>query len=103
MRDLQRVYMRLASALECTWTSYRDKQTAAILLRNAAVQTPHCHFCGCDDEGNLYESRYNPKARVCERCALEIAEVFRTQAAQSPIHRSATIAGRTTTAIQAGT
>jgi hypothetical protein len=85
MKDLQRVYMRLASALECTWTSYRDKRAAAILLRNAAIQTPHCHFCGCNEEGSLYESRYNPKARICKLCALEIASTFRTQATQSSL------------------
>jgi len=76
---LQRFYMQLASALECTWTSRRNKRHAAILLRNAAIETPHCHFCGCGPKGELYESRYNPKARICKLCAADIAAGFKTQ------------------------
>jgi hypothetical protein len=81
MKDLQRFYMRLASALERTWTNLEDKRHAAILLRNAAIETPHCHFCGCDPK-ELYESRYNPKARICKLCAVEIAAAFRRPATQ---------------------
>ena len=83
MKDLQRFYMRLASALERTWTRQEDKRHAAILLRNAAIETPHCYFCGCDPKGDLYESRYNPKARICKLCAVEIAAEFKAQATQS--------------------
>lgn len=83
MKDLQRFYMRLASALERTWTRREDKRHAAILLRNAAIETPHCYFCGCDAKGDLYESRYNPKARICKLCAVEIAAQFKAQATQS--------------------
>lgn len=77
MKDLQRFYMQLASSLELLWTSQQDKRHAAILLRNAAIETPHCHFCGCDSAGELYESRYNPKARICKLCAMDIAAQFR--------------------------
>ena len=80
MKDLQRFYMRLASALERAWTSRRDKRHAAILLRNAAIETPHCHFCGCGPKAELYESRYNPKARICKLCAVEIAAQFDARA-----------------------
>jgi len=76
MKDLQRFYLRLASSLERAWTSQEDKRHAAILLRNAAIETPHCHFCGCGPNMSLYESRYNPKARICKLCAVEIAAVF---------------------------
>lgn len=77
MKDLTRVYMALASALERRWTSRQDKRNAAILMRNAAIETPHCHFCGCSaDEVELYDSRYNPKARICRWCAAEIAMHF---------------------------
>jgi hypothetical protein len=82
MKDLQRFYMQLASALELTWTSQQDKRHAAILLRNAAIETPHCHFCGCDSGGELYESRYNPKARICKLCAVDIAAQFKSQSSQ---------------------
>ena len=77
MKDLQRFYMQLASSLELMWTSQQDKRHAAILLRNAAIETPHCHFCGCDSAGELYESRYNPKARICKLCAVDIAAQFK--------------------------
>ena len=79
MKDLQRFYMQLASSLELTWTSQQDKRHAAILLRNAAIETPHCHFCGCDAACDLYESRYNPKARICKLCAQDIAAQFKSQ------------------------
>lgn len=79
MKDLQKFYLRVASALERPWTSYEDKRHAAIFLRNAAIQTPHCHFCGCNDEGDLYESRYNPKARICKLCVTQIAAGFEAQ------------------------
>ena len=84
MKDLQQFYMRLASALERAWTSREDKRNAAILLRNAAIETPHCHFCGCGCGSNydLYESRYNPKARICKLCAVEIAAKFNARAPQ---------------------
>jgi hypothetical protein len=82
MKDLQRFYMQLASSLELRWTSQQDKRHAAILLRNAAIETPHCHFCGCDAAGELYESRYNPKARICKLCAVDIAAQFRSQSLQ---------------------
>jgi hypothetical protein len=81
MKDLQRFYMQLASALERIWTSTEDKRHAAILLRNAAIETPHCHFCGCDSKCELYESRYNPKARICKLCAADIAAEFKAKAA----------------------
>lgn len=83
MKDLQRFYLRLASALERIWTSREDKRYAAILLRNAAIETPHCHFCGCGPQGDLYESRYNPKARICKLCAIDIAAEFKGQSKQS--------------------
>jgi hypothetical protein len=83
MKDLQQFYMRLASALERTWTSREDKRHAAILLRNAAIETPHCHFCGGAPKGDLYESRYNPKARICKLCAVDIAAEFKGRATQS--------------------
>lgn len=83
MKDLQRICLQLASALEKTWTSQRNKRHAAILIRNAAIETPHCHFCGCDSSGDLYESRYNPKARICRGCAVDIAVQFKGTAAQS--------------------
>jgi len=82
MKDLQQFYMRLASALELAWTSREDKRHAAILLRNAAIETPHCHFCGCASKCDLYESRYNPKARICKLCAVEIAAKFNARATQ---------------------
>jgi hypothetical protein len=92
MKDLQRFYLRLASALERTWTSQEDKRHAAILLRNAAIETPHCHFCGCDPKGELYESRYNPKARICRLCAMEIAADFKAQAKRSSKDESPSVA-----------
>lgn len=85
MKDLQRFYMQLASALERTWTRLEDKRHAAILLRNAAIETPHCHFCGNDSKADLYESRYNPKARICKLCAAEIAEEFKARAARKSL------------------
>jgi hypothetical protein len=87
MKDLQRFYMQLASALERTWTPLEDKRHAAILLRNAAIETPHCHFCGNDSKSDLYESRYNPKARICKLCAAEIAEEFKARAAHKALHQ----------------
>lgn len=84
MKDLQRFYMRLASSLERAWTSQEDKRHAAILLRNAAIETPHCHFCGCGPNLDLYESRYNPKARICKLCAVEIAAALKAQVSQPP-------------------
>jgi hypothetical protein len=101
MKDLQRFYMRLASALECMWTSREDKRHAAILLRNAAIETPHCHFCGCGTKGELYESRYNPKARICKLCAVEIAAILKgrtTQPAQSVL-AATTATGRADTGV----
>lgn len=86
MKDLARVYLALASALERSWTSKAAKRQAAVLLRNAAIQTPHCHFCGVDSKladgqlVELYESRYTPKARICKGCALAIAEQFKQSA-----------------------
>jgi hypothetical protein len=82
MKDLQQFYMRLASALERRWTSRTDKHHAAILLRNAAIDTPHCHFCGCGETAELYTSRYNPKARICRYCVREIAKEFGDQGQQ---------------------
>jgi hypothetical protein len=82
MKDLQQFYMRLASALERAWTSREDKRHAAILLRNAAIETPHCHFCGSGSKEDLYESRYNPKARICKLCARDIAAQFNARATQ---------------------
>jgi hypothetical protein len=82
MKDLQRFYLRLASELERAWTSQEDKRHAAILLRNAAIETPHCHFCGCGPKADLYESRYNPKARICKLCAVEIAGILKSQTSQ---------------------
>ena len=81
MKDLTRFYMALASSLERTWTPQADKRHAAILLRNHAIETPHCHFCGNDSEAHLYESRYNPKARICKLCAYDIASTFAASAA----------------------
>jgi len=75
--------MRLASNLERAWTSQEDKRHAAILLRNAAIETPHCHFCGSGQQLDLYESRYNPKARICKLCALEIAAKFNAPGARA--------------------
>jgi hypothetical protein len=92
MKDLQRFYMRLASALERTWTSQEDKRHAAILLRNAAIETPHCHFCGCGPKGELYESRYNPKARICKLCAVEIAAELKGPATQPSQNLQAVVA-----------
>jgi hypothetical protein len=63
MKDLQQFYMRLASALERVWTSREDKRHAAILLRNAAVDTPHCHFCGIGPSVELYESPLQPEGK----------------------------------------
>jgi len=85
MKDLQRFYIQLASSLERLWTSRQDKRHAAILLRNAAIETPHCHFCGCDSSGGaeLYESRYNPKARICKLCAADIHGHFTQKAPSS--------------------
>ena len=94
MKDLQRFYMQLASALERTWTRLEDKRHAAILLRNAAIETPHCHFCGCDSKTELYESRYNPKARICKLCAVDIAAEFKAKAAS----KAQSLAGATTKA-----
>ncbi len=82
MKDLQRFQTELASSLERLWTSRKDKTHAAILLRNAAIQTPHCHFCGCGPAGDLYESRYTAKARICKLCALQIAAEFQGRSAQ---------------------
>ena len=82
MKDLHRFYLQLASSLELLWTSQQDKRHAAILLRNAAIETPHCHFCGCDSAAGLYESRYNPKARICKLCALDIAAQFKSESLQ---------------------
>ena len=86
MKDLQRFYMQLASALERTWTRLEDKRHAAILLRNAAIETPQCHFCGNDSKADLYESRYNPKARICKLCAAEIAEEFKARQARKALN-----------------
>ena len=86
MKDLQQFYMRLASNLERWWTSRKDKRHAAVLLRNHAIETPHCHFCG--SEGELYDSRYNPKARICKHCALDIAAAF--QRGSQPIEEAHT-------------
>jgi hypothetical protein len=72
--------MRLADALERVWTRAKDKRHAAILLRDVAVGSPHCHFCGCGPEGDLYDSRYHPRARICRPCAAEIAAEFTTVA-----------------------
>jgi hypothetical protein len=84
MKDLTKFYMRVASALERTWTSREVKCNAAILLRNAAVEMPHCHFCGYgEDVVNLYESRYNPKARICKQCACYIVAEFAASAEQA--------------------
>lgn len=77
MKDLQRFCIQLAGALECMWTSRQDKRQAAILLRNAAIETPHCYFCGGDPQDELYDSRYDPKARICKLCAIEIATHFK--------------------------
>jgi hypothetical protein len=84
MKDLQQYYMQLASNLERLWTSLEDKRHAAILLRNAAIETPHCHFCGCGQKADLYESRYNPKARICKLCAVEIAAKLTVRPTQCP-------------------
>ena len=92
MKDLQRFYMQLASSLERTWTRLEDKRHAAILLRNAAIETPHCHFCGCDSKSELYESRYNPKARICKLCAFDIAAEFKARAARAARHLPASSA-----------
>ena len=101
MKDLQQFCIRLASALERPWTSQEDKRHAAILLRNAAIETPHCHFCGCDPRGDLYESRYNPKARICKLCATEIAAEFKAQSWQSS--RDSAASGAMTSAGRTGT
>jgi hypothetical protein len=100
MKDLQRFYMRLASALERIWTSRKDKRHAAILLRNAAIETPHCHFCGCDPKGDLYESRYNPKARICKFCAAQITAEFKAQA--TPVTQDPPASGAIATAGRTG-
>ena len=78
MKDLRKVYLKLAGALEWRLTPQKYKRHAAILLRNAAICTPHCQFCGCsDEEGDLYESRYTPRAHICKHCAMDIVSVFR--------------------------
>jgi hypothetical protein len=102
MKDLQQFYMGLASALERLWTSREDKRHAAILLRNAAIETPHCHFCGCGPQVALYESRYNPKARICKLCALDIAAEFKGPAVQASqdLSASAAIAAARRTAVR---
>ena len=78
MKDLQQFYLRLASALERPWTSRNNKRDAAVLVRNRAIEIPHCLFCGEGGyEVDLYTSGYNPKTRICKLCALDIAERFK--------------------------
>ena len=48
MKDLSKEYKRLASELERCFTRRRDKIRSAIFLRNAAINTPICCFCGYD-------------------------------------------------------
>ncbi len=100
MKDLQQFYLHLASALEHAWTSKKDKRHAAILLRNAAIETPHCHFCGCEPQGELYESRYNPKARICKLCAVEIAAQFNVRATRPPQDQTGRAAAVTSTGMR---
>lgn len=70
MKDLQKECLRLASAMEGWWPSRDDRRRAAIFLRNAAIETPHCKFCGRDknEVGALYSSRYDPRAHICLEC-----------------------------------
>ena len=70
MKHLQKECLRLASALEGWWPSRDDRRHAAIFLRNAAIETPHCKFCGRDknEVGTLYSSRYDPRAHICLEC-----------------------------------
>jgi hypothetical protein len=80
MKDLKKLYLQMADALEKRFTSREDKHTAAIMLRNATVELPHCYFCGQPEitsYGNKqYASRYHPTARICYQCVCEVARDF---------------------------
>ena len=79
MKELREMYLRIASKLEDRWTSRHNKRIAAIFLRNAAIDTAHCYFCGLPAkafDGELHESRYHPKVNICRFCTREIAQGF---------------------------
>jgi hypothetical protein len=74
MKELRKECLRLAGSLERWWTTRADRRAAAILLRNSAITEPLCSFCGfgANEVGQLYDSRYDPKAMICRLCLREI-------------------------------
>ena len=68
-------FFRVADTLERWFTPRAAKRTAAIVLRNATIQEPHCKFCGTTPKGaELHESPFDATVRICDYCARYFAQ-----------------------------
>jgi hypothetical protein len=72
---LRQEYLATAQALERFVTPRAKKRTAAILLRNASNEEPHCNFCGTRPQPGveLHESLHVPTTWICGYCAWYLA------------------------------
>ena len=68
---LQQECITTAKALEARFTSRRRKLVAATVLRNIAVEKPHCCYCGTGPNRwtILLPSRIKPATWICDGCA----------------------------------
>jgi hypothetical protein len=68
-------FLRAAENLERRFTPRAAKRIAAIVLRNATIQEPHCNFCGTTPKGaELHESPFDATVRICDYCARYFAQ-----------------------------
>jgi hypothetical protein len=67
--------IEIAEALESRFTPRRAKLAAAVILRNAATDQPHCSFCGAGPSRGctLHTSPIKPKTWICDSCAMYVA------------------------------
>ena len=72
---MRREYRAIAKALERRWTPRWLKRTAAILLRDATIEKPHCKFCGMGPQVGveLHEGQSDATTWICDFCARYIA------------------------------
>jgi len=66
--------LAIAVALERIFTSRARKRSAAILLRNATLERPHCKFCGSGPRlGVALHQSLDPTTWICDFCVSYIA------------------------------
>jgi hypothetical protein len=62
--------LEIAGALERIFTPRARKRSAAILIRNATLEKPHCKFCGLGPRlGVELHQSLDPTTWICAFCA----------------------------------